>query len=245
MDIVKPRVQRKERTMQKAILLIAATCLVWVGGCTHHEMTLIEPDIFICCAPAPRPENTRAVDLLFVVDNSGSMADEQDRLRRQFPLLMQELRTMRGGLPDLHIGVTSTDLGAGPLGSSVCNLNGDAGMLLTGACTNPTDAPYIIDVEPLSCEIIHDGESSTCLSNTCGQNNCTHEYATTFMVDAQTGCPRCRNYANESLEEVFSCIADLGTTSSATTSRTTTRTAWWTWRTRTAIRRAGDGDKGA
>jgi hypothetical protein len=38
-----------------------------------------------------------------------------------------------------------------------------------------------------------------------------HEPSTTFVEDPETGCPRCRNYAGESLEDAFACIASLGT----------------------------------
>ncbi len=200
-------------TMPTTILLMAATCLLVIGGCTHHEMKNATPDPVLCPGPYPFPLlDTRAVDLLFVVDNSGSMGDEQMRLKRQFPLLMHELRTMRGGLPDLHIGVTSTDLGAGMFQVAYCEqVGGDAGNLLTGSCTNPVGAPYIVDVTPQRCEIIREETSNTCLSHTCDQQSCAHEPSTTIVVDSQTGCPRCRNYTDESLEEVFSCMAELGT----------------------------------
>jgi hypothetical protein len=60
------------------------------------------------------------VDLLFVVDNSDSMEDEQASLRAQLPHLMDVLtRGERGPddprpftpVRDLHVGVVSTDMG--------------------------------------------------------------------------------------------------------------------------------------
>ncbi|MFH2006511.1 MAG: hypothetical protein ABI333_08000 [bacterium] len=154
----------------------------------------------------------RDVDLLFVIDDSGSMAGEQANLRQNFPALMTELRNMTGGLPNLHLGVTSTDLGAGIFQITYCeDVGGNAGNLLTGACANPTGgARYIIDVEPKSCEITKQ-VSGACSAHTCSQTNCAHEPTTTFVADANTGCPRCRNYQSEALEDVFSCIANLGT----------------------------------
>ncbi len=47
-----------------------------------------------------------AVDVLFVVDNSGSMAEEQRSLRENFALFMQYFA---GSGLDYHVGVTSTD----------------------------------------------------------------------------------------------------------------------------------------
>jgi hypothetical protein len=56
------------------------------------------------------------VDLLFIVDNSGTMGEEQINLSANFPLLIDrllELEDDEGNLlnPDVHIMVTTTDLG--------------------------------------------------------------------------------------------------------------------------------------
>ena len=49
------------------------------------------------------------IDLLFVVDNSGSMKEEQAALRAQFPHMISTLTA--GGANDLHLGVVSSDMG--------------------------------------------------------------------------------------------------------------------------------------
>ncbi len=154
----------------------------------------------------------RDVDLLFVIDNSGSMAGEQANFRANFPALMSELKNMMGGLPNVHLGVTSTDLGAGDFDITYCEeVGGDGGALLTGSCANPTSgARYIIDVEPTGCVVDRESDN-TCSYHDCTQANCAHEPTTTFAVDDDSGCPRCRNYEGEDLEDVFSCVADLGT----------------------------------
>ncbi len=56
------------------------------------------------------------IDLLFVIDNSGSMGEEQLNLARNFPLLINKLETLqdRDGNPantDVNIMVTTTDMG--------------------------------------------------------------------------------------------------------------------------------------
>jgi hypothetical protein len=56
------------------------------------------------------------VDLLFIIDNSGTMGEEQINLSANFPLLIDrllELEDDEGNLlnPDVHIMVTTTDLG--------------------------------------------------------------------------------------------------------------------------------------
>jgi len=65
------------------------------------------------------------LDLLFVVDNSSSMADEQALLERNFPRFMNVLETVEGGLDSVHIGVISTDDSAFR-GARCPQLNGNA-----------------------------------------------------------------------------------------------------------------------
>lgn len=92
-------------------------------------------------------EQSLAVDILFVIDNSGSMEEEQEALAASsdqfFPVLEQRL----GALPDLHVGVISTDAGTGPgNGGTGCSTNGDDGVLRTnGTCG--IGGNYIIDTD--------------------------------------------------------------------------------------------------
>ena len=53
----------------------------------------------------------RNVDLLFVIDDSPSMADKQANLAANFPNFINVLNTIQGGLPDVHIGVVTSDVG--------------------------------------------------------------------------------------------------------------------------------------
>jgi len=195
------------------LLGFAATSLILIFtlACINRPMKNAKPDPFIGSVISIPQSAERDVDMLFVIDNSGSMAGEQETLRANFSALMTELRNMTGGLPNVHLGVTSTDLGTGMFQITYCEeVCGDAGGLLTGACAYPTGAPYIVDVEPQSCEITKE-TNGNCTAHTCVQANCAHESTTTFAIDDVTGCPRCRNYQVDSLEDVFSCIADIGT----------------------------------
>ncbi len=59
---------------------------------------------------------TDKIDLLFVIDNSGTMAVEQENLARNFPLLVQQLENLTDSNgepvnPDVQIMVTNTDYG--------------------------------------------------------------------------------------------------------------------------------------
>jgi len=185
-------------------------------GCVDRPLEGAVPDPPICCDPsyAIRISDTRAVDILFVVDNSGSMADEQALLQAQFPALMQTLRNLNGGMPDVHIGVTSTDLGTGMFQITYCEEpEGDAGSLLTGDCTPLAAPPYLVDTEPKNCFIEKDigsaGELVLCPAHDCAEQHCT-VLGTTLQID-ERGCPRCRNYGEDSLAESFACRATLGT----------------------------------
>lgn len=52
----------------------------------------------------------RLYDVLFVVDESASMANEQAMLAQNFRNFMLVLQNIEGGLPDVHIAVVSSDL---------------------------------------------------------------------------------------------------------------------------------------
>jgi hypothetical protein len=79
------------------------------------------------------------VDILFVVDNSNSMKQEQEVLTDQIRLMAQELISPsdRGeatppAVRDLHIGIVSTDLGVQGYPVDTCTaagVNGDDGLL--------------------------------------------------------------------------------------------------------------------
>ncbi|MCK5798619.1 MAG: carboxypeptidase regulatory-like domain-containing protein [Deltaproteobacteria bacterium] len=68
-----------------------------------------------------------SLDVLFVVDNSGSMVQEQRALEMAFPAFLHELRVAK---VNLRIGIISTDMGAGNWGLPSCEVaGGDGGTL--------------------------------------------------------------------------------------------------------------------
>lgn len=72
---------------------------------------------------------TSALDLLFVIDDSASMVDNQSRLAAQIDVLINALTradATGGALRDLHVGVVSTDLGTPGVTVPSC-ANGDLG----------------------------------------------------------------------------------------------------------------------
>ncbi len=81
----------------------------------------------------------RKLDVLFVVDNSPAMAAHEATWRENQRAMMDVLSTIEGGLPNIHIGVVTTDLGArghdGVEGTDAagCTASGDRGELRTSA----------------------------------------------------------------------------------------------------------------
>ncbi|MBL8623099.1 MAG: VWA domain-containing protein [Myxococcales bacterium] len=105
-------------------------------------------DDLVAVATVPAELN-RALDLLLVIDNSGSMGEEQQSIAANLPQLINVLNTAPGGLPDVHIGVVSTNVGTGGVNIGGCSTatrpQGDDGNLLTSGCPGLT-AAYVEDL---------------------------------------------------------------------------------------------------
>ena len=85
-------------------------------------------------------ESFQKVDIVFMVDNSPSMLPLQSALLTSFPAFVNVLKTLPGGLPDLHLGVVSSDTGPGKfdLPAYHCPFHGDGGRFQSqprGLCT--------------------------------------------------------------------------------------------------------------
>ena len=108
----------------------------------------------------PRPEpgqetdaqitivNMRHLDLLFMVDNSPSMKPKQEKMKAQFPKLIEALRDPADHtLPDMRIAIIDSDLGAGQSSSCGGTVNfGDRGQFqMRGAadCGASADARWL------------------------------------------------------------------------------------------------------
>jgi len=89
----------------------ALTFALW--ACNSHELQV----------PKPRPQQQtdfeilvspdRMVDIVFLIDNSPSMDPKQRALAANFPRMIDVLKKLDGGLPDVRIAVVSSDMGAG------------------------------------------------------------------------------------------------------------------------------------
>lgn len=199
----------------------AISSLVFVWSCIERPMKVADPQPDVISDFSAVQASTRDVDILFQIDTSGSMRGEQETLRNNFSSLMRVLKDISGGLPNVHIGVITPDIGTYTFNVGGCEGVGDDGLLVKGGCANPVGQNFIVDVEPAGCTISRDSETNICSAHDCAQANCeasaftidgvaTEPAGLQFAVD-EDGCPRCRNYTGEDLETVFSCMADAGT----------------------------------
>lgn len=92
----------------------------------------------------PVDEGCRAVDLLFVIDNSGSMEDEQANLIASFPGFITAMRSQLSDELGYNVGITSSDLYAG---NSTCLQEGALITQTLGmGASNQNCAPFSSDL---------------------------------------------------------------------------------------------------
>ncbi|HEX4460370.1 MAG TPA: hypothetical protein VIA18_20475, partial [Polyangia bacterium] len=133
--------------MKWSLVLLASLAT----GCTQRLLVGLPADITKTDSVVGLGTQGKS-DLLFMVDNSPSMDAMQAELRARFPQLIQTLSGLNaGGTLDLHIGVVTSDYGAGDTAGGGCSASpgGQNGLLQAlGAdadadCQAPTGAPYI------------------------------------------------------------------------------------------------------
>ncbi len=88
-----------------------------------------------------RDKGCEKVDVLFVIDNSGSMLDEQQNLVNSFPDFVSEMQAKLVDTDSYHVGVVTSDANA--YNTPGCNMHG-ALVTRTGGTdsSNQTCAPY-------------------------------------------------------------------------------------------------------
>jgi hypothetical protein len=136
---------------------LAALAVGVLAGCPDRSIDSVDPLQGRVEAKDIPVNINRDLDLLFLIDNSPSMADKQQNLADNFPKFIDVLNSIPGGLPNVHIGVTTSDMGTqGPPGSS----GPPIGTGVPGACQGPgndgllqtfgvpiTGSPYIVDTK--------------------------------------------------------------------------------------------------
>ena len=143
----------------------------------------------------------REVDILFMIDNSPSMDPKQTRLAQNFPNMINVLQQIPDGyggasLPDVHIGVISSDMGAGSEGIGVnCKrVLGDRGLLYGNDPNNP-----LASVAP-NADPDQGGHPDP---NGCGLHSGQRWISD---IANPNGTGRIKNY-DGNIQDVFACLA--------------------------------------
>lgn len=136
---------------EPALLRVLPVLAITAAGCPDRTISKVVPEQAGVETKDIPVNINRDLDLLFLIDKSPTMTDEQAGLAANFPRFIQVLRQVEGGLPNLHLGVISQDIGAGGLTvGGNCSGQGDTGNLLATpripGCS-PPNGNFITDVE--------------------------------------------------------------------------------------------------
>jgi hypothetical protein len=176
------------RSRQLLMFPAAASLLTGLAGCPSREVSEVDPNQDLVEVKELPVNLNRKLDLLFVIDDSGSMANNISNITNNFSNFINVLETIPDGmggfsLPDVHIGVVSSDAGCG-------NGSEDDGNLQT--------TRHIITENP-------DGEEVETGTEACAMLN-----GNQFISDiANTDGSRDTNYSGN-LADAFTCIASVG-----------------------------------
>jgi hypothetical protein len=135
---------------------LAALAVSALTGCPDRSIDRVDPLQGRVEAKDIPVNINRDLDLLFLIDDSPSMADKQQNLADNFPKFIEVLNSIPGGLPNVHIGVVTSDMGTqGPppsFGPTVgaglpgaCSGVGKDGVLQTFGA--PITGLYIVDTK--------------------------------------------------------------------------------------------------
>jgi len=131
----------------------------------------------------------RNVDILFLIDDSSSMKLAQDNLLRNFPTFMTRLQDPPG-LPNLHMAVISSDMGAGDGSIAGCDTTGGKQGIFQytarGGCTTTTLEPgatYIADIAGVSNYTGNAADVFKCIA-ALGETGCGFEHQFASLLRA-------------------------------------------------------------
>ncbi|MCC7535171.1 MAG: hypothetical protein IT379_03110 [Deltaproteobacteria bacterium] len=123
---------------------VAGAALLLLAGCLTRDLGPVAPCVQSGVSIVVSQNAVDKVDVLFMVDNSNSMAEEQNNLAGNFDTMIRALATgdvTGDGMPefppvkDLHVGVVSSDMGTAGFPVPTCSDDGDPdgddGVLIT------------------------------------------------------------------------------------------------------------------
>ncbi|HWO24445.1 MAG TPA: hypothetical protein VNO30_37125 [Kofleriaceae bacterium] len=138
-----------------------AACGSLLAGCPDRTISEVNPQQGRVEYKEIPVTLNRNVDILFVIDDSPSMLDKQTNIKNNFPKFIEVLNTIQGGLPDVHIGAVSSDMGTkgtqdsvagsaiGQIGQGGCSGTGKNGNLQVGTAAGDLQngSVYISDIK--------------------------------------------------------------------------------------------------
>jgi hypothetical protein len=140
----------------------------------------------------------RDLDILFMVDDSSSMKPLQNKLTANFPAFMEVLKNLPGGLPNVHIAVVSSSMGAGrnPM-ISHCAPGGDRGLFhaapVGDTCGKGSLAPgqsFIVNVNGMTNYTGDISDVFSCIAR-LGDDGCgfEHQFESVLRALGADGAP--------------------------------------------------------
>lgn len=135
------------------------------------------------------------VDFLFIIDNSGSMLEEQDNLASSFPSFINSINSTLDQAQDYHIMVLDTDAWVYAQCPLLC-----AFPLLPGICVGYDCGPPA--EQPAQCENILGAGVTHPKGANASNMDCNFQNGLRFMTDAEPN-----------LVQAFQCAARVGTDS--------------------------------
>jgi hypothetical protein len=161
--------------------LAAVAPALWACNARSLEKPTLQPEQSV--TKSFSQSINRDVDLLFMVDNSSSMRLSQDNLRKNFPAFMNRLADPPG-LPNIHVAVVSSDMGAGYGDISGCDASSGP--------SNPGGNKGIFQYSARGdCTATNLQPGATFISNVAGQANYTGNLADVFSCIAALGDQGC------------------------------------------------------
>lgn len=186
---------------------------------------------------APPETNLHKIDLLFVIDNSGTMAQEQLTLAKNFPAFVQDLQTLKNADAepvdtDVNIMVTTTDFGH-PLCAPFAKHDPEQGKPISSDCIERLDRfiPLDDDESPVfeACtDVCVDGlepfDHFIHFDTQSGENNVPPVAPADINGD---------NVPDDEIAQTFACVAPQGVDGCGyeapleTMFQAINPTAWW------------------
>jgi len=174
------------KTAGTLVLTLTTLLVTAASGCNDRTVATVEPTQTAQERTEFPVQMNRNLDLLFVIDNSLSMEAEQTSLAENFGRMVNVFESIEGGMPNIHVGVISTDMGAGQYG---CGGDGDAGALQSAprepGCS-PPDGAFISNIEGVPNYSGSFANTFSCIAR-LGVNGCGFEQPLASMRKALDG----------------------------------------------------------